>query len=329
MTLAVVAVLGMSGAAWAQEPTPTPPQDGGGGRGARRLEAQDPAREAEQRARVLKERLELTDEQVQKAVEIYKQTREAEQKLETERQTKIREILTDDQKKKYDELVQNPGGRGRGPMAMGGFDRMLDNWAETLKKELTLADEPFEKIKAIVEELRKKMQERIAELRQGGLQGMNWQEEWKKFQDGLKESSDKIKEHLTPEQKGKFDKLLEQFQPGRGFDPRGPSPEERAGRIVESLKIEKSDEQAAVKSALLKVFEAQRALGEYDRDMRGKVEELQRDSSLTDEQLIAKITEIRTARLEKDKAVKAAQKDLREMVSARQELELIRQFILR
>jgi len=206
---------------------------------------------------------------------------------------------------------------------------MLDNWADTLKKDLSLGDDAFEKIKAIVEEFRKKTQERIAELRQGGLQGMNWQEEWKKFQDGLKESGDKIKEHLTPEQKEKFDKLLEQFQPGRGFEARGPSAEERAGRIVESLKIEKTDEQAAVKAAVIKVIETQRALGEFDRDSRGKIEELHRDTSLSDEQLLAKITEFRTARLEKDKTFRAAQKDLRDMVSPRQELELIRQGILR
>jgi len=327
MTMA--AMLVVSGLAWAQDPAPAPPQEGEGrGRGPRRIEVpQDPARQAEQRARFLKERLDLTDEQVQKAVEIYKQAHEAEQKVESDRQAKLREILTDDQKKKYEELIQNPGGRGT--MAMGGSDRMLENWAERLKKDLALSDEAFEKIKAIVEEFRKKTGERIAEMRQGGLQGMNWQEEWKKFQDGLKESGDKIKEHLTPEQKEKFDKLLEQFQPGRGFDQRGPSPEERAGRIVESLKIEKSDEQAAVKSALLKVFETQRALGEFDRDSRAKIEELHKDTSLSDEQLLAKITEFRTARLEKDKALKAAQKDLRDLVSPRQELELIRQLVLR
>jgi len=297
--------------------------------------AQDPERQAEQRAKFLKDQLGLSDEQVQKATEIYKQSREAEQKLEKERQGKLREILTDDQKKKYDDLVENPGRmatRPGGNGMLGGFDRMMEGWADTLKKELGLSDEAFEKVKTIVEEFRKKTQERIEKLRQDGFQGMNWQEEMQKFQDGLKEIGEKIKEHLTPEQKEKFDKLVERLQPGRFGAQGGPqrqSPEERAGRVVDALKIEDSKDQAAVKAAVVKVFEAEQALRDYDRESRGKIEELNRDSSLNDEQVTARLNEIRSARLEKDKAHKGAQKDLRDVVSARQELELIRQGVLR
>src|SRR5206468_10596779 len=130
----------------------------------------------------------------------------------------------------------------------------------------------------------------------------------------------------------KFDKLVERFQPGRFGAPGGPqrqSPEERASRVVEALKIEDSKDQAAVKNSLVKVLEAEQALREYDRESRGKVEEINRDSSLSDEQVAAKLNEIRSARLEKDKAHKTAQKELREVVSARQEVELIRQGVLR
>ncbi|HEY3225910.1 MAG TPA: hypothetical protein VGK61_02805 [Planctomycetota bacterium] len=296
--------------------------------------AQDPERQAEQRAKYLKEQLGLTDEQVQKATEIYKQSREAEQKLEKERQGKLREILSDDQKKKYDEILENPGRMTPRPGggAFGGFDRMMEGWADTLKKELGLSDEAFDKVKAIVEDFRKKTQERIEKLRAEGLQGMNWQEEMQKFQDGVKEIGEKIKEHLTPEQKEKFDKLVERLQPGRFGAPgasQRASPEERAGRVVEALKIEDSKDQAAVKAAVVKVLEAEQTLREYDRDTRGKIEELNKDGSLNDEQVTARLNEIRSARLEKDKALKAAQKDLRDLVSARQELELIRQGILR
>jgi len=231
-------------------------------------------------------------------------------------------------------MVENPGRAAARPGGglLGGFDRMMDGWADTLKKELGLSDEAFEKVKTIVEDFRKKTQERIEKLRQDGFQGMNWQEEMQKFQDGLKEIGEKIKEHLTPEQKEKFDKLVERLQPGR-FGPQGgpqrQSPEERAGRVVDALKIEDSKDQAAVKAAVVKVFEAEQALREADRESRGKIEELNKDSSLTDEQVTAKLNEIRSARLEKDKAHKAAQKDLRDVVSARQELELIRQGVLR
>src|SRR5687767_10625864 len=87
-------------------PAPAPQEEGdSGGRRARRAEfggfqQQDPERMAEMRARALKEQLGLTDEQIQKVTQIYKESREAEQKVETDRQAKIRETLTDDQKKK-------------------------------------------------------------------------------------------------------------------------------------------------------------------------------------------------------------------------------------
>jgi hypothetical protein len=166
---------------------------------------------------------------------------------------------------------------------------------------------------------------------------MNWQEEMQKFQDGAKEAGEKIKEHLTPEQKEKFDKLVERFQPGRGGfgggaggERRGPpSAEERAGRAVEQLKISDTAELAAVRAAVKKVFDAQHAMGEFDREYWTKVEEFRKDASMSDEQLNTKLNELRAARLEKDKAVKAAQGELREIISVRQELELYRHGALR
>lgn len=323
---------------------PPASQDGEGDAPARRPRqtqerverAQDPERQAEQRARFLKDQLGLTDEQVQKATEIYKQSREAEQKLEADRQAKLRELLTDEQKKKYDDMIANPGRNVPRPGGafLGGFDRMIEGWAETIKKELALEDAPFEKVKALIEEFRKKIQERAEKLRAEGFQGMNWQEEMQKFQDGVKEVGEKIKEHLTPEQKEKFDKLLERLQPGRNFggnnERRGPpTAEERATRALEALKIADAGEQSAVKAALLKVYESQNALGETDREMRPKIEEIHKDGSLTDEQITAKLNELRAARLEKDKAHKAAQSALREIISPRQEVELIRLGALR
>jgi Spy/CpxP family protein refolding chaperone len=325
-------------------PAPAPQQDGdgdGGGRRPRRMEfggggfqQQDPERQAEQRARWLKEQLGLSDDQLQKAADIYKQSREAEQKLETDRQAKLRELLTDDQKKKYDEILAAQN-RPRTPLS--GFERMMDGWADTLKRELSLDDATMEKVKPVVEEFRKKIQERGEKLRADGFQGMNWQEEMQKFQDGAKEAGEKIKEHLTPEQKEKFDKLVERFQPGRGGfgapgggERRGPpSAEERATRAVETLKISDSAELAAVKAAVRKVYDAQHALGEFEREYWTKVEELRKDASLTDEQVNAKLNELRASRLEKDKAVKAAQGELREIISVRQELELFRHGALR
>src|SRR5688572_19759469 len=259
MTTTITALLAAVLFAAVQDPAPAPQQEGdgeGGGRRVRRMEwgggfqNQDPERQAEQRTRWLKEQLNLTDEQSQKATDIYKQSREAEQKVETDRQAKLREILTDDQKKKYDEILAAQN-RPRTPLS--GLERMMDGWADTLKKELSLDDATAEKVKPIIEDFRKKIQERGEKFRTESVQGVNWPEEMQKFQDGAKEAGEKIKEHLTPEQKEKFDKLVERMQGfgrggfGGGRDERRgpPSPEERTTTIMESLKVADSDEQKA------------------------------------------------------------------------------------
>src|SRR5688572_7618221 len=268
MTTTITALLAAVLFAAVQDPAPAPQQEGdgeGGGRRVRRMEwgggfqNQDPERQAEQRTRWLKDQLGLTDEQAQKATDIYKQSREAEQKVETDRQAKPREILTDDQKKKYDENLASQN-RPRSPLS--GLERMMDGWADTLKKELALDDATVEKVKPIIEDFRKKIQERGEKFRAEGMQGVNWGEEMQKFQEGSKEAGEKIKEHLTPEQKEKFDKLVERMQGGRGLnferggERRGgpPSPEERTATIMESLKVADADEQKAVRTALQKVL---------------------------------------------------------------------------
>lgn len=336
---ALLAALVLS--AFQDPPAPAPQEgDGDGGRQrTRRIEGgggwqmQDPERQAAQRAEWLKNQLNLTDEQFQKVTQIYKESREAEQKVEADRQAKLRETLTDDQKKKYDEMIAAQN-RPRSPL--GGIERMMDGWADRLKKDLSLDDATVDKVKPIIEEFRKKVTERTEKLRAEGFQGMNWQEEMQKFQDGTKETAEKIKALLTPEQKEKFDKLMEELQPGRGgfnFGPGGrqgpPTPEQRATQVVERLKISESTEAAAVKSAVQKLFEAEQALREYERETRGKLEEITKDGALTDEQVNARLNELKTGRLERDKAVKAAQAALREIVSARQEVELMRQSVFR
>ena len=336
---AMLAALVLS--AFQDPPAPAPQEGDGDGarRQARRVEfggggwqTQDPERQAEQRAKWLKEQLGLTDEQFEKVTKIYKESREAEQKVETDRQAKLRETLTDDQKKKYDEMIAAQN-RPRSPL--GGLERMMDGWADTLKKELSLDDATVEKVKPIIEEFRKKVTERTEKLRAEGFQGMNWQEEMQKFQDGTKEVGEKIKALLTPEQKEKFDELMKKLQsgrPGTNFGAGGrqpPTAEERAATVVERLKITESTEQAAVKTALQKLFEAEHALREYEREARGKLEDINKDSALTDEQVNAKLNELKTGRLDRDKAVKAAQSALREIISARQEVELMRQNVFR
>jgi Spy/CpxP family protein refolding chaperone len=325
----------------APAPAPAQQEDGEGGRRSRRAEFPQGGfggggfqwgggDQTEARINGLKQVLGLTDEQAQKATDIYKATRDAEQKLEADRQAKVRELLTDDQKKKYDEMILNQN-RAQGPL--GGLDRMMNGFSDRLKRELSLDDPTHEKVKGHIEEFRKKIQERGEKIRASG-ERLDWGAEMQSFQDGAKETGEKIKTHLSSEQKEKFDKLVEDMQRGRGGQPGGerrgpPTSEERATRVMNELKIADAGEAAIVKTAVVKVFDAQNALGEFDREQRGKLEELAKDTGMTDEQLNAKLNELKTARLDKDRAWKDAQKDLRGMVSARQELELIRAGVFR
>ncbi|MBI4566011.1 MAG: hypothetical protein HY716_15095 [Planctomycetes bacterium] len=310
-------VLAMASAGWAQGP-----QDG-----------------EQRRVRFLKEQLGLTDEQVEQASAILKEEREAQERLDKERQDKIRAILTDEQKAKYEELLtrtrRGDGPRrgrdgGRGPGGRGGMlDRILEQMAENLRRELELSDEVFDKVKEWIDDLRRKTQERMEAFREGG---GNWQEEMRKFQDDMREMTEKIKEHLTPEQKEKFEELQRRFGNGRGFG--GPlggrrrrSVEERVGEAIAALKLD-PPEVDIVKPLVRKVVEAQDALAEHDRDSERKVGEL-RASSLSEEEISARLKEMRLARLEKDRTLKAVQRELNENVTVRQELELIRMDILR
>jgi Spy/CpxP family protein refolding chaperone len=337
---ALLAALVLSGF---QDP---PAQEGdggdGGGRRPRRTEfsgggfqfgqQQTPEQQAAQRAEWLKTQLGLTDEQIQKVTQIYKESSEAEKKVETDRQAKIRETLTDDQKKKYDEMLAAMN-RPRTPMS--GLESMMDGWADTLKKELSLDDATAAKIKPIIDDFRKKIQERGEKFRAEGMQGVNWGEEMQKFRDGMKEAGEKVKEHLTPEQKDKFDKLVERYQGGRGGfgmggERRGPpTPEERATRVMDQLKIADAAEATAVKTALLKVLESENALRDFERDTRGKIEELSKDNALTEDQVNTRLNDLKKGRQERDRAHKDAQTALRDIITARQEVELIRQGVFR
>jgi hypothetical protein len=98
---------------------------------------------------------------------------------------------------------------------------------------------------------------------------------------------------------------------------------------MDALKIENAEEAAAIKDLIKKVAEAQVALETWDRESRPKIDETLANKELKDEELEGKLRDLRTQRKEKETAVKEAQKALSEVVSYRQELELLKQGILR
>ncbi len=300
----------------------------------------------------MKERLNLTDEQMNKIKELSKEGREAEDKLQKEREEKVKEVLTEEQRKQYDEFRRNPGGRGQGGGGQGGgmqgwIERFLAPSADQLKKDLGLTDEVTAKVKTHIDEFNDGARQRFEEQRQNGFQGLDWQEEMRKFQDRTKELGDKIKQHLDDPQKEKLDKLMaDRFnfggmggmfgrrggQGGDGGGGRGerrPSVDDRVRRAMEALKIESAEDAAAVRDLVKKIVEAQYALEDYERESRTKVDELSKKTDAGEEEIRNKLDELRGGRKEKDKGVKDAQKALYEVVTYKQDLELVKQGILR
>jgi hypothetical protein len=299
-------------------------------------------RATEMRVNMLKQQLGLSDEQTAKVREIFDKDVE-----------KIRELLTDEQKTKFEELRRNPGGGGGNQFRFGGgqggfgggrnFGQMqMDN----LKTELGLSDEQVEKIKPIVEEFNAQAQKRMEELRQGGFQGLDWAGELQKAQDNMKAFSDKVKAHLTDDQKAKADQMMERMTgwmraiPGmlQRFQPGGtggaPTPtratvEERVKKAVDALQFEKEDERAAVKELIEKAIRAQEAVDDYVKSSRETLGAAAGNRELSNEALEDKLADQRKERRRLEKDLKDAQDRLADVVTARQELELVRQGVLR
>jgi len=317
---------------------------------------QDPNRVAEFQVNRLKDRLKLTDEQASKVKEIYLKDNEDRTKADEARTASITGLLNDEQKKLYEEMNRGRGGLGgqggqqfrfgQGGQGGQGFGGGLQGAMsmDDLKRELSLTDEQVEKIKPTVDEFAASMQKRMEEFRSGGFQGLDWQAEIQKFQDNFKAVSEKIKVHLTDEQKTKADALYERATqwtrliPGlQGLQGRAQggdrtarlSPEERVRRAMDALKIEKDDERAAIKDLVEKIVKAQAELEDWQKASREKLTETARNKELSDAALNDRITETQDERRKREKEIASLQKQLAEVVNNRQEIELIIQGILK
>jgi hypothetical protein len=292
----------------------------------------------------LKERLKLSDDQAAKVREIYAKDGEERGKLDDARSEKINALLDAEQKKAYEEMRANQrgfagrqfGGAGRPGGPMGAVN--LDD----AKRELGLSDEQVEKIKPLYDEFNATLQKRQEELRDKGWQGLNFGEEMQKYQDNLKALAEKVKTHLTDEQKTKLDGLVERatvmmrFLPGAlnpggrgGAAPPRPSAEERTKTVVAALKIEKDDERSVVADLVLKIVKAQYELEDFTKSSREKLSEASRNRELSDAAVEDRIKEAQEDRRKREKEIAGLQKQLAEVTTNRQELELMAQGILK
>lgn len=284
------------------------------------LLAQQQEDPVEQRVQRYKEQLNLTEEQVPKVREIVKKQVDD-----------LRAVLTDEQKTRLDQ------GGGRGNRGGGGFT-FRGGWLPStndLKTSVGLTDDQVAKINEIRDSVRQEMRDFFRNRGRGG--GPDLGAQWNAFQEKSKEeTTKKILAILTDEQKPKFEEALKAFaasqpQPsvdgGRGRG--GPSLDERVSRMMENLKIEDAKEAEAVKGLVRKVMEIMERLDTAQRESRGKIDEALRNKELSDEAVGDKITEILKIHRDIEKELGAARKELTEVVTNRQELELLRRGVLR
>jgi hypothetical protein len=295
----------------------------------------------------LKDRLKLSDDQTAKVKEIFSKDSEDRTKLDDARSEKINALLDADQKKAYEEMRANQRGFGGRQFQFGGGGArpggpMGAVNPEDAKRELGLSDEQVEKIKPLYDEFNANLQKRQEELRDKGWQGLNFGEEMQKYQDNLKGLAEKVKPHLTDEQKTKLDGLVERaigmmrFLPGMmnqggrsGGAPPRPSAEERTKAVVAALKIEKDDERSVVADLVLKIVKAQYELEDFTKTSRERLSEASRNRELSDAAVEDRIKEAQEDRRKREKEIAGLQKQLAEVTTNRQELELMAQGILR
>jgi Spy/CpxP family protein refolding chaperone len=285
---------------------------------------EDPVERAVQR---LKDQLTLTDDQVGKVRDFVKKERED-----------IKSVLTDAQKTTYD---QAGGPRGNRPNAgnntgnFGGFRGSV--WLPAtadLKTQLSLTDEQVTKINEIRDAARQELRSFFQNRRNNG-GGQNLAEQFTAFQEKSKEeTTQKIREILTDEQKPKFDEALKAFAatqppPGSGFANSRGTVDERVARVMDGLKFDDGKESEAVKGLVKKVIEAMDKLDAYQRDTRSKIDEVSKDKELSDTAVGEKIEAFLKGHRELEKDLAGARKALTEVVTNRQELELLRRGILR
>ncbi len=298
----------------------------------------------------LKERLKLSDDQAAKVKEIFAKDVEDRTKMDDARTEKINALLDADQKKLYEEMRANQrgfgGGGGARTFQFGGGQRpggpMGAVNIEDVKRELSLTDEQVEKIKPLYDEFNANLQKRQEELRDKGWQGLNFTEEMQKYQDNLKGLAEKVKPNLTDEQKTKLDGLVERVtgmmrlipnltnSGGRsGAAAPRPSAEERTRAVMAALKVEKDDERSVIADLVLKIVKAQYELEDSTKSSREKLGEAAKNRELSDAAVEDRIKEAQEERKKREKEIAGLQKQLAEVTTNRQELELMAQGILR
>ncbi len=284
---------------------------------------EDPVERSVQR---LKEQLSLSDEQVSKVREVLKKSHD-----------EVKALLNDTQKSTYDQ-GGGRGNRGNGNGNGGAFNGFRGGaWLPStndLKTQLSLSDDQVTKINEVRDAVRQQLRTFFQNRGRGN--GGNPAEDFNAFMEKSKEeTTKKIRDLLSDEQKPKFDEALKAFAANQPAPPdfggrgRGGNTDERVNRAMEALKIEDAKEADAVKSLVKKVLELMEKVDAYQRESRTKIDEASKNKDLSDAAVGDKIQEILKGHHDLEKELAGARKELTDVVTNRQELELLRRGILR
>ncbi len=294
--------------------------------------AQETQDMAERMSQWLKQSLQLSDEQTGKVKDIFKKQNDD-----------VRAVLTDEQKTRYDEAGRMFGGRGRdrggnnqndrgGPPG-GGGPGGRGSWlpsTDELKTQLSLTDEQVSKINAIRDASREESRSFFRNRPQGG---GDPRQAFEEFQQKSRESTtQKIRDVLTDEQKPKLDEAIKNYQAQQEREREDRSrtrAEERLNRVMEDLKIGNAAEADAVKPLVKKALELVAKLDAFQREGRGKMDAASRNKELSEEAVGDTLKAQREGLREIEKELAAARKELLDVVNNRQELELIRNGVLK
>lgn len=295
--------------------------------------------------------LDLSEAQAERLRAILAESLQQQDKSRRETDSRIREVLDDNQKKKFEEMSKHPFGRGfgrgegrpggppfhaGGAPPIGGRGRPHDEglgrsgWltgplTDELRRELGLTPEKREQIEALFQKSSEAIRARIEEIRAKASKAEDWMRVRAEIEKIVRETTEKVKECLDPDQRAKYEKLLEARRPPFGAaSRREASPEERAARAIDALRLPESD-QAAAKALLLRVAKLQADLAKADRAVRDGVRDLLKTEGTTDEALAGRLADIRRARRDLDEQLRGAQDELRQGRTPRQEAELLLQ----
>ncbi len=304
--------------------------------------------------RMLTERLDLSPDQKAELEKILLQN-----KKETE--SKIRSILTDEQKTAYEKMQEDGGrrggrgfgrafpggreGRGRpgGPMGgfgspgdiQGGMTRIL----EEMKTRLNLSDRQHERIQEILGDIMgeasEKFMEKLPEYMENGRPNIRkmMSEMRKEFEPFLDKAHDKIVKVLNDDQIPGFEKMFEELKAkiseatGGGREGRRPDSgaswvERRLDRIMDDL-AGSPEEKMIIREKVENILKIQNRWMEQLREARRNLDELLRADGALSGDIQGKLQALRDVEKQYEKELAAAREELIPILSFEQEAKLV------